>query len=56
MCGWTLALAYACSGDRIAIATYAGKGDTFDRAVRAFAHAYAEQNEHDYRAPAGAAA
>ena len=47
-CGWTLARAHARSGDRIAIATYLGKGDVFDRAVADFAQAYADLNERDY--------
>ncbi len=47
-CGWTLARAHARSGDRIAIATYLGKGDVFDRALADFAVAYADQNERDY--------
>ena len=47
-CGWTLARAHARSGDRIAIASYLGKGDVFDRAVAEFSEAYADQNEHDY--------
>jgi uncharacterized protein (DUF2252 family) len=50
MCGWTLARAHARSGDRIAIAAYLGSGDSFDQAIVAFAQAYAEQNERDYRA------
>jgi uncharacterized protein (DUF2252 family) len=50
LCGWTLARAHACSGDRIAIASYLGKGDAFDRALVEFSKAYAEQNERDYRA------
>ena len=33
LCGWTLARAHARSGDRIAIAAYLGKSDTFDRAI-----------------------
>ena len=33
LCGWTLARAHARSGDRIAIASYLGSGDVFDRAV-----------------------
>jgi uncharacterized protein (DUF2252 family) len=49
-CGWTLARAHARSGDRIAIASYLGRGPTFDRAIVAFAHAYANQNERDYKA------
>ena len=47
-CGATLARAHARSGDRIAIAAYLGKSDVFDRAVAAFATAYAELNERDY--------
>ncbi len=50
MCGAALARAHARSGDRIAIASYLGKGDTFDRAVADFAAAYADQNERDYAA------
>jgi len=50
MCGWTLARAHARSGDRIAIASYLGGGDNFDRAIAAFSDAYADQNERDYDA------
>jgi uncharacterized protein (DUF2252 family) len=49
LCGWSLARAHARSGDRIAIAAYLGKGDTFDRAIGDFSEAYAEQNERDYK-------
>ncbi len=49
MCGLTLARAHARSGDRIAIASYLGKGDVFDRAIADFSAAYAEQNERDYQ-------
>jgi hypothetical protein len=49
MCGWTLARAHARSGDRLAIAAYLGKSDTFDRAIGSFSAAYAEQNDRDYR-------
>ena len=49
-CGWTLARAHARSGDRIAMASYLGKGDTFDAAVADFAVRYADQNERDYQA------
>ena len=48
LCGWTLARAHARSGDRIAIASYLGNGDSFDRALVEFSKAYAEQNERDY--------
>ena len=49
LCGWTLARAHARSGDRIAIASYLGKGEQFDRAIGDFAEAYAEQNESDFK-------
>ena len=54
LCGWTLARAHARSGDRIAIAAYLGKSAAFDRAILEFSHAYAEQNERDYKALAAA--
>jgi uncharacterized protein (DUF2252 family) len=54
LCGWTLARAHARSGDRIAIASYLGSADTFDRAVLEFSKAYAERNESDYHALADA--
>jgi uncharacterized protein (DUF2252 family) len=50
LCGWTLARAHARSGDRVAIASYLGKGTAFDRAILAFSRDYAEQNEQDYKA------
>ncbi|MFD4240966.1 DUF2252 domain-containing protein [Streptomyces sp. NPDC058525] len=50
VCGITLARAHARSGDRIAIAAYLGRGDTFDRALVGFAEAYADQNERDHQA------
>ena len=43
-------LAHARSGDGVAIASYLGGGDTFDRAMAGFAEAYADQNERDYNA------
>jgi uncharacterized protein (DUF2252 family) len=55
ICGTTLAHAHARSGDRIAIAAYLGKSDTFDRAMASFAEAYADQNERDYAALQAAA-
>ena len=48
LCGWTLARGHARSGDRIAIASYLGSNDSFDRAVADFSAAYADQNERDY--------
>jgi uncharacterized protein (DUF2252 family) len=50
MCAATLARAHARWGDRIAIASYLGKGDAFDRAIADFSAAYADQNERDYAA------
>jgi uncharacterized protein (DUF2252 family) len=49
LCGWTLARAHARSGNRVAIASYLGKGDAFDRAISEFAEAYADQNDADYK-------
>jgi uncharacterized protein (DUF2252 family) len=48
-CAWTLARAHARSGDRVAIAAYLGKRDTFERAVAEFAEAYADRTEAQYR-------
>jgi uncharacterized protein (DUF2252 family) len=48
MCGWALARAHAKAGDPGLIAGYLGRGDAFDRAVAAFAKAYAYQTEHDH--------
>jgi uncharacterized protein (DUF2252 family) len=48
LCGQTLAKAHARSGDPIAIASYLGTSDVFDRAMAAFAERYADQNERDY--------
>jgi uncharacterized protein (DUF2252 family) len=50
MCGASLSRAHARSGDRIAIASYLGTNDTFDRAIAEFSEAYADQNERDYQA------
>jgi uncharacterized protein (DUF2252 family) len=50
ICGATLARAHARCGDRIAIASYLGQSDAFDRAIAAFSAAYADQNERDYEA------
>ena len=50
MCGWTLARAHARSGDRVAIGSYLGSSDVFDRAVAEFSETYADQNERDYDA------
>jgi uncharacterized protein (DUF2252 family) len=50
LCAWTLARAHARSGDPLAIASYLGSSDVFDRAIAAFAEAYADQNERDHSA------
>ena len=55
LCGVTLARAHARSGDRIAIASYLGRRDTFDRAVAEFSEAYADQTELDHAALQAAA-
>jgi uncharacterized protein (DUF2252 family) len=55
LCGGVLANAHARSGDRVAIASYLGGGDHFDRAMVEFATRYAEQNERDYSALRAAA-
>lgn len=48
LCGEALARAHARSGDRIAIASYLGGGEVFDKALASFAEAYADQNEKDF--------
>jgi uncharacterized protein (DUF2252 family) len=53
-CGWTLARAHARSGDPIAISTYLGEDDRFDKSVTDFSERYADQNERDYEAFTGA--
>ncbi|HEY7762336.1 MAG TPA: DUF2252 domain-containing protein [Actinomycetota bacterium] len=50
VCAWTLARAHARSGDPVAIASYLGGGDRFDRAMTDFAERYADKNERDYEA------
>jgi uncharacterized protein (DUF2252 family) len=54
LCAATLARAHARWGDRIAIASYLGKGDAFDRAIADFSAAYADQNDKDYQVFAAA--
>ena len=49
-CASALARAHARSGDSIAIASYLGSSEVFDRAIAAFAEAYADQNERDHAA------
>ena len=55
LCGETLARAHARSGDAVAISSYLGSSNTFDRAIAAFAEAYADQNDKDYEALQAAA-
>ncbi|MGN6129416.1 MAG: DUF2252 family protein, partial [Nocardioidaceae bacterium] len=45
LCAWTLARAHARSGDRVAIAAYLGKKETFEQAVAEFAEGYADRAE-----------
>ena len=47
-CGWALARAHARSGEPAHISGYLGKSDVFDRAIAAFAVAYADQSERDH--------
>ncbi|MBB2941303.1 uncharacterized protein (DUF2252 family) [Actinoplanes lutulentus] len=54
LCAWTLARAHARCGDRIAIASYLGASDTFDKALVSYAELYADQAERDHAAFAGA--
>ena len=53
-CGWTLARAHARSGDAVAISSYLGKGDAFDRSLEDFSGRYADQNDRDFKAFVGA--
>lgn len=49
LCGWTLAMAHARSGEPAKISGYLGKSDKFDRAVADFSVAYADQSERDHK-------
>jgi hypothetical protein len=49
LCGRTLARAHARAGDAVAVSGYVGEGSEFDRAIAAFASAYADQTERDWR-------
>jgi hypothetical protein len=53
-CGKGLALAHARSGNSAMLSGYMGKSDALDKAVAAFAKAYADQNEKDHAALARA--
>jgi Uncharacterized protein conserved in bacteria (DUF2252) len=48
LCEWTLARAHARSGDPVAMASYLGGDDMFDRSITEFSERYADQNERDY--------
>jgi ASC-1-like (ASCH) protein len=48
LAGWTLARGHARSGDRIAMASYLGEDDGFERAIAEFASIYADVNERDH--------
>jgi len=54
LCGWALARGHARSGEPATIAGYLGEDDEFDRAMGAFAEAYADQTERDFDAFSGA--
>jgi len=48
ICAWALARAHARSGEPAQINGYLGKSDAFDKAIAAFAVAYADQCERDH--------
>src|SRR5439155_17939976 len=50
LCGWVLGRDHARSGDAAMLAGYLGKSDEFDKAIAAFASAYADQTERAYEA------
>ena len=50
LCGWSLALSHARSGDPAVISGYLGKSAAFDDALATFAVAYADQTEKDHAA------
>jgi uncharacterized protein (DUF2252 family) len=54
LCGWTLARAHARSGDPVALTSYLGSSDAFDRSIVDFSERYADQNEKDYEEFVGA--
>ncbi|SBT91134.1 Uncharacterized conserved protein, DUF2252 family [Streptomyces sp. DI166] len=55
LCGASLARAHARSGDPVAIDSYLGGSDRFDRALVQFAQVYADRNERDFEALGAAA-
>jgi uncharacterized protein (DUF2252 family) len=50
VCGDSLARAHARAGDPVAIASYVGTKEGFDRSIADFAARYADQNDLDYAA------
>ena len=48
VCGELFARGHARAGDPVSIAAYMGDSDRFDRAILAFAHAYADKTEKDW--------
>jgi uncharacterized protein (DUF2252 family) len=48
LCGELFARGHARAGDPVTIAAYIGASDRFDRAILAFAHAYADKTEKDW--------
>lgn len=56
VCGRTLARAHARSGDAVAIASYLGTSAKFDKAIRDFSLAYADQVAKDFDAYSAAIA
>jgi uncharacterized protein (DUF2252 family) len=55
LCGWSLALAHAKSGDAAMLAGYLGNSNEIDEAMVRFAFAYDKQTESDHEALATAA-
>jgi uncharacterized protein (DUF2252 family) len=49
LCSQALARSHARSGDAVYLSAYLGQGDAFADAMTAFAVAYADQNERDYK-------
>ena len=56
LCGHTLARAHARSGDAIRDLYLPGMVKSFDKAIKAFAEAYADQSEKDFAEFTGAIA
>jgi uncharacterized protein (DUF2252 family) len=54
LCGRTLARAHARAGDAVALSSYIGEGNEFDKAIAEFAVTYANQSERDWRVFLGA--